>query len=207
MYRAFYQSGLPFPTKSYNATINFNGIMKEVIIKESEYKNGQDNFDEQEREFNKWAVTKWEEIVVDHGGKLNENGINIIGMCYSVYGTYFNVLVNEGMQYIVFSVTVVLVYMSIHLQSILLAIMGLFQILFSFPLAYALYHYVFNIPYLDTLSMLIVFVLLGVGADDVFVFTDAWKQSIHYVNPNDEDLILKRMTFAYRRASKAMLGN
>eukprot|EP00490_Sorites_sp_Unknown_P001922 CAMPEP_0114656974 /NCGR_PEP_ID=MMETSP0191-20121206/13182_1 /TAXON_ID=126664 /ORGANISM="Sorites sp." /LENGTH=304 /DNA_ID=CAMNT_0001875329 /DNA_START=30 /DNA_END=941 /DNA_ORIENTATION=- len=59
LYRAFYQSGLPFPTKAYNATINFNGIMKEVLIKESEYKNGQDNFDEQEREFNKWAVTKW----------------------------------------------------------------------------------------------------------------------------------------------------
>ena len=37
----------------------------------------------------------------------------------------------------------------------------------------------------------------------MFVFTDAWHQSVHFVkDPNDDE---QRMTFAYRRASKAML--
>ena len=38
---------------------------------------------------------------------------------------------------------------------------------------------------------------------DVFVFTDAWHQSIHFVKDPKDDV--QRMTFAYRRASKAML--
>ncbi len=77
------------------------------------------------------------------------------------------------MVYLVFSVAIVLVYMSIHLSSIFLSTCALFQILMSFPLAYFMYRFVFQIEHYDTLSSLIIFVLLGVGADDVFVFTDA----------------------------------
>jgi hypothetical protein len=47
-------------------------------------------------------------------------------------------------------------------------------------------------------------VILAIGADDVFVFIDAWRQSARAgeeVNKN----ILTRMSYAYKRAAKAML--
>merc|ERR1719464_2523099 len=98
-----------------------------------------------------------------------------------VYQEYFNVLLSDSMIYLAFAVLIVLCYMTIHLSSFFLALCALFQILMSFPLAYFIYRAVFQIPHYDTLSSLILFVLLGVGADDVFVFTDAWLQSKYFV--------------------------
>merc|ERR1719362_1946498 len=95
----------------------------------------------------------------------------------------------------------------------------MFQILMSFPLAYFFYRFIYGIPQFDMLSILVIFVLLGIGADDVFVFTDAWLQSVHFVDgksakknedagccqdPNEEENI-KRMSFTFRRAASAML--
>ena len=46
------------------------------------------------------------------------------------------------------------------------------------------------------------FRLFFIGYLQVFVFTDAWHQSVHFVkDPTNAE---ERMTFAYRRASKAM---
>jgi len=50
---------------------------------------------------------------------------------------------------------------------------------------------------------LVIFVVLGIAADDVFVFTDAWKQSAK--EKALKDSINKRMAYTWRRAAKAML--
>ncbi len=91
------------------------------------------------------------------------------------------------------SVLGVFLYMTFHTQSFILALLGIIQILMSFPVAYTLYDPICQVHQFETLSTLIVFVLLGVGADDIFVFTDAWSQSIHYVV--DPENHLERMTF------------
>jgi hypothetical protein len=43
------------------------------------------------------------------------------------------------------------------------------------------------------MHFIVVFIVLGIGADDIFVFTDAWKQSdqiisIRQAAKDDEDL-------------------
>lgn len=47
------------------------------------------------------------------------------------------------------------------------------------------------------------FIVLGVAADDIFVFFDAWKQSATK-KPLENDLV-KRMSFTFHRASRSML--
>jgi hypothetical protein len=54
------------------------------------------------------------------------------------------------------------------------------------------------------LHMLIIFVILGIGADDVFVFVDAFNQ-IPQVYPEAQTDLLLHMDLTYRRAAKAML--
>ena len=44
----------------------------------------------------------------------------------------------------------------------------------------------------------------------MFVFTDAWKQSVHFVarkgrDANDVEYLVQRMSYTYRRAAMAML--
>ena len=65
--------------------------------------------------------------------------------------------------------------MTFHLQSFWLSCIGVTGIMLSFPFAYFIYYFIFGIAYFDLLSAMIVFVLLGVGADDIFVFTGMYQ--------------------------------
>eukprot|EP00357_Protocruzia_adherens_P026445 CAMPEP_0115036516 /NCGR_PEP_ID=MMETSP0216-20121206/42175_1 /TAXON_ID=223996 /ORGANISM="Protocruzia adherens, Strain Boccale" /LENGTH=667 /DNA_ID=CAMNT_0002416371 /DNA_START=1243 /DNA_END=3246 /DNA_ORIENTATION=+ len=52
------------------------------------------------------------------------------------------------------------------------------------------------------MSLLSIFVILGIAADDIFVFVDAWNQSAEIPALRNE--FSKRFSYVYRRASKAM---
>ena len=58
-----------------------------------------------------------------------------------------------------------------------MAFMTMLMIVLSFPVTYVIYGGVFQIPFNDTLIQLSIFIVLGIAADDVFVFCDAWHQS------------------------------
>lgn len=54
-----------------------------------------------------------------------------------------------------------------------------------------------------TLNQLVIFIVLGIAADDVFVFCDAWKQSKRIAFLADDEH--RRMAYSFRRAFKAIL--
>ena len=160
IYRSFLSTGLPIAED--NGTY-LNG----TIFKTSEYDNIDDNYDEQEDIFNEWAEDFWIDITVDHNANKKDGDLRVVVLIYSVYIDYFNVILLEGFSYIFVAIIFVLVWMTVHLQSIFLSTLSIFQILLSFPFAYFIYYYIYQITHYDNLSLLIVFVLLGVGADDV----------------------------------------
>ena len=75
------------------------------------------------------------------------------------------------------SILAVLCYMAFHTRSFFIASLGMFEIICSFPVALFIYKLIYHIEYLGNVQILSIFVVLGVGADDVFVFYDAYKQS------------------------------
>jgi hypothetical protein len=85
--------------------------------------------------------------------------------------------------------------MYLHLNSAFLAAVGMWQIISSLPIAAVFYGGVFQIPYFEFLHILVVYLVLGIGADDVFVLTDTFRH-ISAECPiekgsslNDEDLV------------------
>ena len=66
-------------------------------------------------------------------------------------------------------------YMAFHIGAVPLASFGMLMIILSLPTA--MIFYCPFIRYFSTLHNLAVFIVLGVGADDVFVFTDAWRRT------------------------------
>lgn len=70
----------------------------------------------------------------------------------------------------------VFAYFCFHLRSAFLALIGITIVLFSFPLTVVIAK-VCTIYYFTTLHMLMIFIVLGIAADDIFVFYDAWRQS------------------------------
>lgn len=80
----------------------------------------------------------------------------------------------------------------------------------SMPLTYVpaclrRYRYVLGITLFGVLHVIGIFVILGIGCDDLFVMSDAWAQSAWLAPPAVLESLDTRLWWAYRRAGKAML--
>ena len=53
--------------------------------------------------------------------------------------------------------------------------MGTLMIIFSFAVTGMIYEGIFRITYMSDLHNIVVFIVLGIAADDIFVFIDAWR--------------------------------
>lgn len=51
----------------------------------------------------------------------------------------------------------------------------MFNIVVSFPITLTLYRGILSIDYFSFLHFMAIFLVLGVAADDVFVFIDCWR--------------------------------
>ncbi|KAL3910306.1 MAG: hypothetical protein SGPRY_009105, partial [Prymnesium sp.] len=90
-------------------------------------------------------------------------------------------------------------YMTIHLQSPILTTAGLAGVLLSFPTTWAFYSLLLRIRYMGMLNFVALFVIVGIGVDDIFVFIDAWHQAARCTQSDEE-----RMVLAYSRSLHAM---
>ena len=75
------------------------------------------------------------------------------------------------------SAVVVALAIVVHTKSLFLTFIGLLQIILSFPLAYFVYKLVIGLDFFPFLNFIGVFVLFALGADDVFVAVDKWKNA------------------------------
>ena len=102
-----------------------------------------------------------------------------------------------------FSVVFVWIWIQVHVWSPSIGGLGMLEILLSIPVTYTVY--TIFVPYYSQMHILAVFLVLGVGADDVFVMTDGWKQSVRDVVPvpgeTKKERLVRRMTYAYGRTA------
>jgi hypothetical protein len=75
------------------------------------------------------------------------------------------------------AIAAVYVAMIVITGSFFLATTGLLQILLSFPVTFFFYSVVYGYDELEILPLVTIFVVLGIGADDIFVMVDNWKAS------------------------------
>ena len=63
-----------------------------------------------------------------------------------------------------------------------------------------------GIRYFGTFNMLAIFIILGIGADNIFIFLDAWAQSTALLCEQEhEPTPLNRLSFTWRRVAQATL--
>lgn len=93
-------------------------------------------------------------------------------------------------------------YLIFHIRSFFVGSFAMINIFMSIPLTVVVYHYIFGIKYFALLHNLVIIIELGIGADDVFVFYDAWIQAkrISILRKNRD----KRMAYTFRKAAKGM---
>lgn len=92
-------------------------------------------------------------------------------------------------------------YFIIHLRSFFLTLIGTLMIIFSFAITGLIYEVIFRITYMSDLHNIVIFIVLGIAADDIFVFIDAWRQSESITVYRGD--FKQRMSYTWRRAFKS----
>mmetsp|Transcript_32100 Transcript_32100/g.77651 ORF Transcript_32100/g.77651 Transcript_32100/m.77651 type:complete len:736 (+) Transcript_32100:99-2306(+) len=91
----------------------------------------------------------------------------------------------------------------VQVGSVLLSVAAMFEIVISFVLALSTWRLVGNESF-TFIQVLVIFIILGIGADDVFVFMDAWKQS-RAQKKSISGSLRTRLQWTWARAFSAML--
>ena len=119
-----------------------------------------------------------------------------------LFDALFNEVVNGDVAFAIFSGIFVFCYIWFHLESFFMSCLSMLFILLSFPVSYLIYSGIFQITLRTTLNQLTIFIVLGIAADDIFVFCDAWRQSAFIpLIASDEK---RRMAYAFKRSFRAI---
>jgi len=116
----------------------------------------------------------------------------------------FDRIVNSDLMWTLLAMAFVFGYITFHTGSFFLAYVGVLQILLSLPISFFFYYYIFQITFYSQLHILVIFLVLGVGADNIFVLVDSWK--LYQKDPEFNKDTFTTMLPSYKRASAAIFN-
>jgi predicted RND superfamily exporter protein len=142
------------------------------------YNNWEDQRSKQLAKMKKMYLEPYEKLVIDTMNRWNDenDGLHLIYHAGPMFTDLTTRTIMDDLMLTIGSLSFIFVIMMLHTGSIFLAFCGLFQVLLSFPVALCLYSIVFQIKLFGVLQVAGIFIILGIGADDVFILTDALKQ-------------------------------
>ena len=122
---------------------------------------------------------KFGKMVFEYGQKFKpkSDGLEIIAFTWNFRNKETVNVLNADFKNIGFVFIGCLAYMTIHTGSLFIAFTSLINILMSVPIALIIYRYAGHITYFSSLHLSVIIIVIGVGADDVFVFHDFWKNT------------------------------
>eukprot|EP00903_Cladosiphon_okamuranus_P018081 g16640.t1 len=136
-----------------------------------------------------------------------EEGVDGVNVYWSGNGNgmldvYTNLVLAQDTTFLIYSILFIVLYLVFQLRSWWLGGIGLLMILANFAPSLIIYRVVSGYSYFGTLNALSIFLVLGIGADDIFLFINTWN-SIHATEP--DWTILEQLTHTLSRGGKAML--
>ncbi|CAG9462319.1 unnamed protein product [Pedinophyceae sp. YPF-701] len=86
-------------------------------------------------------------------------------------------------------------WMLLHTRSLSITACGTFASMIAFPLTFGVYRWVLGVTFFEVLHVVALFLFLGVGADDVFIFFDAASSAVEALShsaDNQKEEVFKR---------------
>jgi len=109
--------------------------------------------------------------------RKSANGLNLVWVCTEYYKAfYIGIVIGEDSIWLTATISFVFFYMIFNVNSVFIAMMGMFMVFMAFTPGMILYRYVAGYAYFGTLNMLVLFIMLSIGADNIFVMNDTWQQ-------------------------------
>jgi hypothetical protein len=182
------------------------------------YKNKDDEFDEQEAEFTKWITSEQDGETLEE--KLNafrdeyKDNMEIVWLGSGITEAEFDRIVVQDASFAFGAILAVAIYVGFHTRSFFLTVVGMLHILVSFGTGHFIMRVIVGVEKFNLLNTLSIFIILGIGADDIFIFLDAWKQAGKFTSDTKDATghahrtryeLEKQMEAAHKRATFAML--
>lgn len=144
---------------------------------------------------------------------FSSDGITVRAISASLLNEYFENLIWKDIIWVVLAIALVGIFIFLHTRTVFLTVFGMSHVILSFPFSYFFMQAFFDIGAVGVLNFLSIFIILGIGADDIFILLDAWKQSKNAFPPLADDApteerhshMAERLYWTYHRASWAML--
>jgi predicted RND superfamily exporter protein len=162
------------------------------------FNNSQNEVEAQDALYEEWILVQ-RQFFIEFNNNSTEIDLLWLGSFITTADT--NALLLGDAAWAGAAILFVVVWMCLHTMSFWLGLWGMFHIILSFPVAYFFVVIAMNVRSFNTLNMLGIFILLGIGADDVFIMVDRWKQSAYRPGCTTH---AKRMAWAFKSAAKSM---
>ncbi|XP_074662875.1 protein dispatched homolog 1-like [Tubulanus polymorphus] len=154
---------------------------------------------EQEAKISKFYREKLTPLL-DNYFRNGVDGMDVIYLSGTAISTGISGQAMSDMMLVIGSLVFIFGFMAFQTGSFWVTGWAVFSIVACFFSTNLIYRIVLDFQYLGTFHILSVFIILGIGADDIFVFYDTWKECGFRKYPS----IAHRLSDCYRRASAAM---
>lgn len=150
---------------------------------------------------------RWEEFIKNTvlpyvtDAKEEMQGINVYYTGAKLQGMEVMSTLMADLNWAIGSFCFVLVYLIWHTRSLFSSVFGLLTIITSIPLALVTFMFISSSSTVNIASFLAVFLVVGLGADVVFVYTDFFRDSSHVYKDMGH-----RVVWTYKHAGKASLA-
>ncbi|XP_064628942.1 protein dispatched-like [Lineus longissimus] len=149
-------------------------------------------------------ITVWTlDVVIPEVLRLEQDilkpaGVRLYYWSYRAYSEQIYRVAMHDVFFFIGSISFIFIFMWVQTSSLWITFFGTISILTSFIGANLIYNCIVGYQYLSLFNLMALFVVLGIGADDIFVFVDCWK-SLRDITSMEE-----RMSKCFRRAGVAM---
>ena len=112
------------------------------------------------------------------GDRPEQNGVKLVAFKFGKFKfDEFNRKLLLDAIFPAIGLVMVALILMVYAQSVVVMALTIFSIITSVIIAYFIYHQIFQLTFFPFLNIMTFVFLVGIGADDAFVFNDAWKQA------------------------------
>jgi hypothetical protein len=137
------------------------------------FNNMEDRQEAQEFKVADWQTTLNDKLMALQERKYPDYRVHSFGRSY-YYRHFYRQLVKDVM-FSGLAVAFCWCYVMFHVKSVFVGTFAMNMILLSFPVTLVIYRVFMRITNVSSLHLMIVFVVLGISCDNIFVLWDAWE--------------------------------
>ena len=112
------------------------------------------------------------------GDRLEQNGVKLVAFKFGKFKfDEFNRKLLLDAIFPAIGLVMVAIILMVYTKSVVVMALTIFSIITSIIIAYFIYHQILQLTFFPFLNIMTFIFLVGIGADDAFVFNDAWSQA------------------------------